>query len=280
VKQIEYVTGASKGLGLALVEKLIKKGYKVVATSRNKEQLIKELGDLYNQEKVLALQVDLTSDESVAQSIKESVDKFGTLDVIVNNAGYSLMGSIEASSAEEVRKNFEVNVFAVFNIVRHALPILRANKNTIRPAILNISSVGGAISFKAFGVYCATKFALNGVSQALDDEVSQFGIHSISILPGYFRTKFLDSGAQTTKKTIKEYTQVQEVVDKHVNEINNNQPGDPDKAADVFIELAKISNPPKVFFMGSDAYKMATHLVSGMSEEISKWKDLSCSTDL
>ncbi|KAF2072982.1 hypothetical protein CYY_005694 [Polysphondylium violaceum] len=277
--RVWYVTGASKGLGLSLVQKLVRAGYSVAATSRNKQELIQNLGSWYNADKVLALQVDLTSDESVEKSIKDTVAKFGTIDVIVNNAGYSLVGSIEASSAEEVKKNFEVNVFAIFNVMRHALPILRANKNPTRPRIMNISSIGGLVGFQAFGVYSSTKFAVNGLSESLDSELAPFGIRCICVLPGYFRTSFLESGATTTKKTISEYTEVQKVVDNHLNVINNNQAGDPNKAAEVFIELSKIPSPPKHFFMGSDSYSMAINAYKGANEELLKWKDLSCSTD-
>jgi NAD(P)-dependent dehydrogenase (short-subunit alcohol dehydrogenase family) len=198
--------------------------------------------------------------------------------VVVNNAGYGLVGAIEELTDAEVRQNFEVNVFGSLNIIRHALPRLRQQRSG---RIFNISSIGGfSGGFPAFGIYCATKFAVNGFTEALAKEIEPFGLYATVVMPGYFRTNFLDSGSLVTPaKELGEYTNVRQMQRVHQEDINNNQPGDPDKAADVLIEVAQMVQPPLHLFLGADAYGMAEKKIELVEREMKAHRELANSTN-
>jgi NAD(P)-dependent dehydrogenase (short-subunit alcohol dehydrogenase family) len=274
-QKVWFVTGASKGLGLSLVQKLLKNGYKVAATSRSINDLIKEVAD--ENESFLPLSVDLKSETSVKQAIDKTISAFGQIDVLVNNAGYGFLGGLEETTDQEARDNFEVNVFGSLNIIRNALPYMREKQSG---HILNISSIGGFTgAFPGFGIYCATKFAVNGFSESLSAEVKPFGINVTIVQPGYFRTKFLDSGSLVTpKNTIDAYHNIRDSQNAHQNQINNQQPGDPDKAADVMIAITQKENPPLNLFLGEDAYNAAKAKIAYVQHEIEEWKELTVST--
>ncbi|MCF2517349.1 oxidoreductase [Dyadobacter sp. CY351] len=274
--KIWFVTGASKGLGLTLVQKLLANGYKVAATSRSREDLQKAVGN--DSPQFLALATDLKSEASVQESIEKTVAHFGRIDVVVNNAGYGLVGSVEELTDSEVRDNFEINVFGVFTVIRKAMPYLRAQRSG---HILNISSIGGFMGgFPGFGAYCATKFAVNGMSESLAEEVRSFGVHVTVVEPGYFRTNFLtDSSIGLPKIQIEDYKEVRDSQNAHQNDINGKQPGDPEKAADAMIRIVAEANPPMNLFLGSDAFAIANGKIAAVQKELSDWKDLTVSTD-
>lgn len=273
--KIWFVTGASKGLGLALVKKLLSAGYRVAATSRN----VTELQNAVNagREVFLPLSVDLINENSVEKAIKETVSHFGSIDVIVNNAGYGLVGSLEELTDAEVRQNFDVNVFGVLNVIRKAMPFLRKQKSG---HIINIASIGGFIgNFPGFGSYTATKFAMHGFSESLAAEVKPFGITVSIVSPGYFRTEFLDASLGVPKNEIADYKLVRESQTLHTNEINYKQIGDPDKAAAVMIEIAEQTTPPLHVFLGKDSYQMAEQKIKAIQQDMASVKELATSTD-
>lgn len=274
-QKVWFVTGASKGLGLVLVQKLLKNGYKVAATSRSISDLIKEVG--VKSEDFLPLSVDLKSETSVKEAIDNTINIFGQIDVLVNNAGYGFLGGLEETTDQEARDNFEVNVFGSLNIIRNALPYMRQKQSG---HILNISSIGGFTgAFPGFGIYCATKFAVNGFSESLSAEVAPFGIKVTIVQPGYFRTNFLDSGSLVTPKNpIDAYQNIRESQNAHQNQINNQQPGDPAKAADVMIKVTQEDNPPLNLFLGEDAYNAAQAKIAYVQNEMETWKELTVST--
>jgi NAD(P)-dependent dehydrogenase (short-subunit alcohol dehydrogenase family) len=274
-KKVWLVTGASKGLGLALVQKLLQNGFAVAATSRSVDALQKGVGE---DENFLPLALNLLDEGDVQKAINNTMERFGRLDVVVNNAGYGLIGAIEELTDAEVRQNFEVNVFGSLNIIRHSLPQLRKQKSG---HIFNISSIGGfSGGFPAFGIYCATKFAVNGFTEALAKEIEPFGLHATIVMPGYFRTNFLDSGSLVTPATqLEEYTNVRQMQRTHQEEINNNQPGDPDKAADVLIQVAQMERPPVHLFLGADAYEMAERKIDLVEKEMVTHRELATSTN-
>ena len=253
-KKVWFITGASKGLGLTLTKKLLAQGFSVAATSRNKQSLIQEIGA--ESKKFLALEMDLTHNANVKKAMETTIAHFGKIDVVVNNAGYSQIGTLEELSADEVEHNFKVNVFGALNVIRNAAPYLRKQQSG---HIFNISSIGGYTgNFAGFGIYCSTKFAVAGFTEALAEEMKSFGVHTTLVYPGYFRTNFLSKGSvQTPAHEIEDYTTAREMEQAHLNDINGNQPNDPEKAADVFIALSEQENPPVHFFMGEDAYHYA-----------------------
>jgi NAD(P)-dependent dehydrogenase (short-subunit alcohol dehydrogenase family) len=273
--KIWFVTGASKGLGLALVKKLLSSGYRVAATSRNVNDLQKAVDA--GREVFLPLAVDLKSESSVENAIKETISHFGSIDVIVNNAGYGLVGSLEELTDAEVRENFDVNVFGVLNVIRKAMPYLRKQRSG---HIFNIASIGGFTgNFPGFGSYTATKFAMHGFSESLSAEAKPFGIHVTIVSPGYFRTEFLDASLGLPKNEISEYKLVRESQNFHQNEMNYKQAGDPVKAAAVMIDIAEQTTPPLHVFLGKDSYQLAEAKIKAIQDDLAAVKELATSTD-
>lgn len=273
-KKVWFITGASKGLGLALVQQLLAKGYTVAATSRDRSALQIAVGDDDN---FLALGVDLNSEASVQKGIDETVNRFGQIDVVVNNAGYGLVGGLEELSDAEARKNFDINVFGTLNVIRKVLPYLRAQQSG---HIFNISSIGGFLgTFPGFGIYCATKFAVEGLTESLSTEIKSFGLKATIVSPGYFRTQFLSSGSLgVPQNPIEAYKEVRESQAFHQTIMDGNQLGDPDKAALAMIEVAESQNPPLHLFLGKDAYDMAYNKINSIRQELEDWKSVTVST--
>lgn len=270
-----FVTGTSQGIGLILVKQLLAQGYNVVATARNADLLQKAVGILSSQ--FLPLQVDLVNEESVQKAVDKALTQFKTIDYVVNNAGYGLIGGIEESSDKEVRANFDVNVFGLLNVTRAILPYMRAAKFG---HIINISSVFGLIAGAGWGVYCGTKFAVEGISEALAQEVKPFGINVTIIEPGYVRTNFLNSSSLiSASKPIEEYTEIREGVRSHQQDIPGQQLGDPEKVADLIIKVTQSDNPPLRLLTGSDAYQYANYKIDNLKSEIETNKELTFSTD-
>ncbi|WP_369014359.1 oxidoreductase [Flavobacterium anhuiense] len=274
-KKVWFITGASKGLGLELAKKLLAEGYKVAATSRSEASLIKELGGL--SESFLPLEMDLIDEKSVKNAIDKTVNHFKTIDVLVNNAGYGLLGALEELSDAESRKNYEVNVFGLLNVIRNAMPVFRANE---KGHIFNISSVGGYYGeFPGWGIYCSTKFAVAGLTESLAAEIKPFGVHATIVYPGYFRTDFLkDSSLLLPENPIAEYKEVRQSESAHKEDINQNQPGDPVKLAEALIKVSNDQNPPLHLFLGEDAYNMANQKIASVQAELESWKSVSVST--
>ena len=270
-----FITGASKGFGLQFVEQLLAKGHNVAATSRSIADLEKAAGTHPN---LLPLEVNLSSEQSVAAAIEATIAKFGKLDNVVNNAGYGLFGGLEELTDAESRQNFEVNVFGTLNVIRQAMPHLREQKSG---HIFNISSIGGFVGgFPGFGIYCATKFAVNGLTEALAVEAKPFNVNVTLVMPGYFRTSFLDSGSiAAPKNPIDAYASVRESQKLHDEQINGNQPGDPAKGVAEIIKVAEAPNPPLHLFLGTDAVGLATQKIADLSAEIDAWKGVSTATD-
>ncbi|RYG48545.1 MAG: SDR family oxidoreductase, partial [Chitinophagaceae bacterium] len=195
MNNVWFITGASKGFGLEMTKQLLAQGDMVAATSRNIAELEKLIGQ---NENFLPLSMDIVDETDVARAIEATVSRFKKIDVVVNNAGYGLLGSVEELTDAESRKNFDVNVFGSLNVIRQALPTLRKQRSG---HIFNISSIGGYVGdFSGFGIYCATKFAVIGFTEALAVETAEFGIKVTAVLPGYFRTNFLNSDSLVTPR--------------------------------------------------------------------------------
>lgn len=274
-KKVWFVTGASKGLGLTLVKKLLQNGYYVVATTRNTQPLIDEVGPI--SETFLPLEVSLTDNNNVKKAIEKSIVHFGKIDVVVNNAGYGQIGTLEELTDEETRENFDVNVFGTLNVIRNVMPYLRNQKSG---SIFNISSVGGLFGgFAGWGVYCSTKFAVAGFTEALAEEAKAFGVNVTVVYPGYFRTDFLAKGSvRTPKKVIQDYEAARQSEQAHLNDINGNQPNDPEKAADVLIAINQEENLPVHLLLGNDAYDMLKNKINIITKDVEQWKEYTLST--
>ncbi|RDC64963.1 oxidoreductase [Adhaeribacter pallidiroseus] len=273
--KVWFITGASQGIGLSLTRQLLQQGQMVAATSRNVTQLQQAVGT-YPQ--FLPLALDITDETSVAQAITQILEKFGRIDCVVNNAGYGLIGSLEELTDQEARQNFDVNVFGSLNIIRAALPHLRQQASG---HIFNISSIGGMSGdFPGFGVYCATKFAVVGFTESLAMEVKDFNIKVTAVMPGYIRTNFLTAGSVVTAKNqLAEYQSTRESQALHQEQINGNQPGDPEKAVAAIIQAAQEENPPLHLLLGSDALQLATDKLNALQTEFAQWATVSQSVD-
>lgn len=274
-KKVWLVTGASKGLGLSLVKRLLTEGYKVAATSRTVQSLEKEVGASAN---FLPLEVNITDEKSVSNAITKTLETFGTIDVVVNNAGYGQLGTLEELTDKEARENFDTNVFGLLNVMRNVIPHLRDKKSG---HIINISSIAGFLgAFPGWGIYNATKFAVAGLTEAFSAEAASLGIKATIVYPGYFKTNFLlQDSLRLAKNPIAEYKAARDLEVVHNTQIIGNQPGDPEKAALTFIRLAESKNPPLHFFMGSDAVAMANTKIGILQNELSANEALSKSTD-
>jgi NAD(P)-dependent dehydrogenase (short-subunit alcohol dehydrogenase family) len=273
--KVWFITGASKGLGLTLAKKLLAQGYSVAATSRNKEALIEAIGNASLN--FLPLEMDLVNEKSIKNAIEVAINHFKTIDVIINNAGYGQLGTLEELSDREARENYDINVFGLLNVIRAVMPHFRNNRSG---HFFNISSIGGFTgNFVNAGIYCSTKFAVSGITETLEAEGKAFGIKATLVYPGYFRTDFLSSGSiKTPQNPIYDYQEARKSENFHLNEINGNQPNDPEKAADALIQMAKEENPPLHLFLGADALEMVEQKINTIEVEVEKWKSVSLST--
>ncbi|EGG19367.1 short-chain dehydrogenase/reductase family protein [Cavenderia fasciculata] len=275
--QIYYVTGASKGIGKKLVERLLLNGDKVVATSRDKKQLNELFGQ--DNENFLALQVDLANEESVKKSVEQSVQHFGTLDIIVNNAGYGFVGSVEESTNEQVKENFDINFYGTLNVIRHALPILRTKRQGL---FINVSSLCAFYGFAGCGIYSATKAAVDLLTESLQQELIPFNVKAITINPGYFRTEFIGA-IKKPSYTIEDYKQLNDNQTKHDETMHNNQRGDPNKLVDVVFEIVKRNGQgialPQHIYIGVDSNEVALAKAKQIQKEIEEWSFITTKTD-
>lgn len=275
--QTWFVTGASKGLGLTLVRQLLNRGYSVAATSRSLTELQQAVRP--EDDRFLPLHMDLGDEASVQQAIQAAVARFGQLDVVVNNAGYGQLGALEELSDAESRRNFDVNVFGLLHVLRHATPQLRAQGHG---RVFNIASIGGFFGdFPGWGIYCATKFAVAGLTASYAAEMREFGVQASVVYPGYFRTDFLTSGSLgTPAEPIEAYGAVRASQQQHQQQINGQQPGDPEKAAQVLIEVSQAEQQPLHLFLGADAHQLAEQQMQAVRQDMQQWQHLAAATDL
>lgn len=268
-----FITGASRGFGLRIARLALEQGDNVVATARRAEAVTEALGE---RERLLALPLDVTDEAQAQTAAAAAVARFGAIDVLLNNAGFGLLGAVEEASAQDVERIYRTNVFGLLNVTRAVLPHMRAQRSG---RILNISSIGGYRGGAGFGVYCSTKFAVEGLSEALHAELAPLGIHVTVVEPGYFRTDFLDSMSLTVSGEIADYAETTGQVRRVAADLNHGQPGDPDKLARVLVDFADAPNPSVRLPLGSDtvAAIVAKHAADG--EILSKWHHVSVSTD-
>lgn len=270
-EQVWFITGASKGFGLTLVKQLLERGNKVVATSRNKASIEKEIG---NNSNLLALTVDITSNDEVKKAIEQTVATFGKIDVAVNNAGYMLLGALEEVSDKEFRQSVNVNVFAFQNVIRNVMPYFRKQQSG---HFFNFASSAGYSADACAGSYNAVKHAVIGFSEALALEAKPFNVNVTIVSPGLFRTNFLGEFPVAQNK-IEGYP-TQSLVDA-MNQFDGQQPGDPNKLVKVLIDTAGKEDTPLHLVMGKDSYQRAMNYYKSQIESLEQLEVLSASTDI
>ncbi len=270
-----FVTGASRGLGLALVTHLLNRGDRVAATTRSRGRLLDALGGV-STENLLALEVQLTDEPSVGLAVNETSQRFGGIDVVVNNAGYGYLGAVEETTDADVRRMLEVQVNGTWNVIRAVLPTLREARSG---HIINISSILGVLSFPGWALYCAGKYAIEGLSEALAGEVADHGIRVTIVEPGYFNTDFLTSSSLALPEiTTDAYPAIREMTQAH-RAMPGSQPGDPHKAAAAITTIAERGDGPLRQQLGSDSSAFAATKVEALAADIATGRDLAGSTD-
>jgi NAD(P)-dependent dehydrogenase (short-subunit alcohol dehydrogenase family) len=269
-----FITGASRGFGASIAERALAEGHAVAATARNSDAIAKRFGEHPN---LLALSLDVNDEGQAAAAAKAAIDRFGRIDILLNNAGFGLMGAVEEASAAEIEALYRTNVFGLLNVTRAVLPYMRKARSG---RILNISSVGGYRAAAGFGVYSSTKFAVEGLSEALSQELAPLGIHVTVVEPGYFRTDFLDaSSLSVSAGRISDYEATAGKVRDRAAALNHNQPGDPSKLASVLVAFADAPNPPIRLPLGSDTVAAIEAKHEADSRILSEWRQVSVSTD-
>jgi NAD(P)-dependent dehydrogenase (short-subunit alcohol dehydrogenase family) len=271
-----FVTGTSRGLGLQLTRHLLAHGHNVAATTRSAERLAAALDDV-DRTRLLPIELDLTDERAVAAAIAATADRFGGIDVVVNNAGYGFLGAVEETSHAEVQRMFEVQVFGVWNVLRAVLPGMRSAR---RGHIINVSSILGLTTFPGWGLYSAGKFALEGLSGSLAAEVAEFGIRVSLVEPGYTRTDFLRPvSLGLPASTVDGYNAIREMTTAHLA-MPGTQLGDPAKVAAAIIAVASNSASPLHQVLGSDSYGLAQARVESLRSDIEAGRKLALTTDV
>ncbi|BAO89743.1 oxidoreductase [Caballeronia cordobensis] len=273
-KRVWFITGASRGLGALIAQAALDDGNAVVAAGRNAAAIVERFGE---SPALLPVALDVTNEAQAKAAVDAAVAKFGRIDVLVNNAGFGLLAAVEESSDADVRRMYDTNVFGLLNVTRAVLPVMRAQRSG---HVVNMSSIGGYRSGAGFGVYCSTKFAVEGITEALHAELQPLGIHATVVEPGYFRTDFLDASSLVVgKEIIDDYDASSGNVRRFAVGMNHNQPGDPDKLATALIALADAPTPPLRLPLGTDTLKAIAEKNAYVAAETADWQALSASTD-
>jgi NAD(P)-dependent dehydrogenase (short-subunit alcohol dehydrogenase family) len=265
--KVWFITGTSSGFGRALAAAALDRGDRVVATARDPGQLHNLAAD----DGVHVTALDVTDPEQRLNAVDQAVQKFGRIDVLVNNAGRTQVGAVEETTDDELRSLFELHFFGAVALTRAVLPHMRAQGGG---AIVQMSSVGGQITAPGFGAYCATKFALEGITQALHDEVAPFGIRTLIVEPGAFRTGLFRPDAAYQSQPMAEYAQTVGPTRDYVSGGHGSQPGDPAKAAQAILAALDADEPPLRLVLGGDAIDNIRARLDQLTAELGRWENV------
>ena len=268
------ITGCSSGFGQALAEAVLARGDNLIATARRAEGL-RGLSDRYP-DAVRATALDVTEEGSAAAAVELADEAFGGLDVLVNNAGFGFMGAVEEATPQEYRPMFETNVFGLIETTRAALPALRKRKGA---RVVNFSSGAGIAGAAGYGYYNATKFAVEGLSEALAQELAPLGLAVIIVEPGPFRTEFLGRSIATAKAEIDAYAETSGKLRQYRDSNNGKQAGDPEKAVAVILKAVDADEPPLHLPLGPVAYSIAEKKLASFAKDMEAWRDIAAATD-
>jgi NAD(P)-dependent dehydrogenase (short-subunit alcohol dehydrogenase family) len=267
------VTGATSGFGRTIVDAALARGDAVAATSRHTDGL----ADLEGDERVLVTRLDVTDAAQREAAVAAALERFGRIDVLVNNAGRTQVGAVEETTDDELRSLFDLHFFAPAALTRLVLPKMREQGGG---AIVQMSSVGGQVTAPGFGAYCATKFALEGLTQTLQEEVEAFGIRTLIVEPGAFRTGLFRPGAAYESAEMPEYAETVGPTRAYVREGDGLQPGDPVKAAAAIITALDAEEPPLRLVLGEDAIGNIRGRLASVTEELDRWEAVGRATAL
>jgi NAD(P)-dependent dehydrogenase (short-subunit alcohol dehydrogenase family) len=268
------ITGATRGFGALIAKEALSRGDAVVATGRRVEAVADALG---SQPNLLGVALDVTREGDAERAVEQALARFQRIDVLVNNAGYGLLGAVEETSAREVERIYATNVFGLLAVTRAVLPAMRRQRSG---HVINLSSIGGYRAGAGFGVYCSTKFAVEGLSEALAAELAPLGIHVTVVEPGYFRTDFLDQSSLVhTERVLDAYEATVGKLRGHVGAMNHAQPGNPVKLASALLALVDAPQPPVRLALGSDTVRAIEEKNAAVASELAAFRTLSLSTD-
>lgn len=271
-----FITGSSRGLGAEIAEEALSRGHQVVASARDAESVLRRFAD--GGADLLAVPLDVTDEAQARAAVRQAVTAFGHIDALVNNAGRGLLGAVEEVSDAEARAVFDVNVFGLLNVTRAVVPALRDQG---AGTIVNISSVAGVVGSPGWGIYAATKFAVEGLSEALRAELAPRGVSVTTVEPGYFRTDFLDSSSlHTAVDRIDDYARGPvRATRSRAATVNHLQPGDPARAARAVLDLIEAADPPARLPLGRDAVASVEAKLTRVRAELEAWRHVSEATD-
>ena len=272
--KVWLITGCSTGFGRALAEAVLEKGDCLLATARKPEQLRALIDQYPNTAKAVHLDVTLSQERQTA--VDAAIQTFGRIDVLVNNAGYGLIGALEEVSDADIRQAFETNFFGAVHLTQTVLPLMRQQG---RGHIVNMSSTAGLVGFGGSSIYCATKFAVEGMSEALAKEVESFGIKITLIEPGAFRTNFNGRSLCTAEQFMDAYESVSSASLQWFKDMDGQQPGDPAKAAQAIIQAVESSNPPLRLALGTDAMSLIQDKLESVKTSLKDWQQVTVSTN-
>jgi len=275
-QKIWFITGVSKGFGFEIAKAALQAGDKVAGTVRNNGSAVNS--SLGNHPNLLVVEMDVTKENEVKDAVQKAIDHFGKLDIVLNNAGYGILGAIEEVSDAEARKQYDTNVFGLLNVVRAALPFLRKQKSG---HIMNVSSLFAFDPLVGWALYGSTKNAVEGISQGLAKELEPFGIKVTAIEPGLFRTGFTGKDSFTVaQNAIRDYENTRVgAMRKSTATFHGSQPGDPSKLAAVVVKLGHTENPPLHLPIGTDSVNNYKISAEKLAQDVNNWMNDSLSTD-
>ena len=267
------ITGVTSGLGRAFAEGALTAGHRVIGTVRRQEDA--DVFSAVSPDSAFPLLLDVTNYGSIPAIVGQAQERFGPIDVLVNNAGYGHEGALEESSMDELQRQFAANVFGPVAMIKAVLPGMRKRR---RGHIVNVTSMGGFITVPGISFYCGSKFALEGISEALGKEVAPFGIRVTSLAPGQFRTEWAGRSMDRTPRSIADYDAVMDPIRAARQAKSGKQPGEPAKAARALLTLIAAERTPVRLFLGDDALSLVTQKLDAMRVEIADWDGISRST--
>ncbi|WP_305824540.1 oxidoreductase [Massilia brevitalea] len=275
MSKVWMITGAGRGIGADIAHAALQAGDRVVATARKLGQLQDTFAGIAP-ERIALIELDVANEAQAAPAVAQAVERFGRIDVLVNNAAYGLLGRLEEVSNADIAEQFAVNVHGVLHMLRAVLPTMRRQRGG---HIMNISSIAGITGFDGASVYCASKYAIEGLTASLALEVAPFGIHVTAVEPGFFRTEFLDPSSVRYGATAIDDYAAHGSVEQAYGAYKGKQLGDPVKLAATVVKLAAMDAPPRQFLAGSDALAMANTALDARREEMAAFEALTVSTD-
>jgi NAD(P)-dependent dehydrogenase (short-subunit alcohol dehydrogenase family) len=269
-----FITGASRGFGLEITREALLRGDQVAATARHPEAITAAIPDAGDA--LLTLPLDVTNAAQAVEAVSATLARFGKIDSLVNDAGRGLLGAVEEVSDAEARAVFDVNVFGLLSVTRAVLPVMRAQR---AGKIINFSSSGGFIGRAGWGVYCSTKFAVEGLTESMGHELAPLGIQVTAIEPGGFRTNFLDgSSLVAAEARFDDYTGTAGETRQWAEHTNHAQAGDPVKAAKVIVDLAGQESLPERIQLGEDCFTAVAEKLARTARDQAQWRTVSTST--